>query len=183
MKILNLKRNKLYLEGDRIIDVSPDITYEMGLSRKEELSIEEYKRVVYLAALSKSYFLLSRRDYTSKELEIKLHMKFQEKEIIKKVIREIEEKGYIDDYSYARSFIERSRNGRKKIEYDLRARGLKAEVVKEAFNEVSQDEVSKIKKLLYKISSKPHDKKINYLLRKGFDYESVKKALSEEDEE
>ncbi len=183
MKILNLKRNKLYLEDDRVIDVSPDIIYEMGLSRKEELSIEEYERVVYLAALSKSYFLLSRRDYTSKELERKLRIKFQEKEIIKKVISEIEGKGYIDDYSYAKSFIERSKDGRKKIEYDLRARGIKAEVVKEAFNDSGQNEVYKIKKLLSKISSKPHDKKINYLLRKGFDYESVKEALRDEDEE
>ncbi|WP_321329481.1 RecX family transcriptional regulator [uncultured Ilyobacter sp.] len=183
MKILNLKRNKLYLEDDEIIDVSPDIIYEMGLSRKEELSIEEYKRVVYLAALSKSYYLLSRRDHTSKELERKLWMKFREKEIIKRVISEIEGKGYIDDYSYAKFFIEKSKEGRKKIEYDLRARGIKSEVIKEAFDEEGNKEVPKIKRLLHKISGKPYDKKINYLLRKGFDYENIKKALEEEDEE
>ncbi|WP_320045745.1 RecX family transcriptional regulator [uncultured Ilyobacter sp.] len=183
MKILNLKRNKLYLEDDEIIDVSPDIIYEMGLSRKEELSIEEYKRVVYLAALSKSYYLLSRRDHTSKELEKKLRMKFREKEIIRRVISEIEGKGYIDDYSYARSFIEKSKDGRKKIEYDLRARGIKSEVIREAFDEEGDKEIPKIKKLLHKISGKPYDKKINYLLRKGFDYENIKKALEDEDEE
>ncbi|WP_319369857.1 regulatory protein RecX [uncultured Ilyobacter sp.] len=181
MKILNLKRNKLYLEDNKVIDVSPDIICKMDLSRKKELSIEEYKRVVYLAALSKSYFLLSRRDYTSKELEKKLLIKFQEKDIIKKVIAEIEGKGYIDDFSYAKSFIEKSRDGRKKIEYDLRLRGVKPEIIKEAFNDSCENEVFKIKKLLSKISGKPHDKKINFLLRKGFDYESVKEALTGEE--
>ncbi len=183
MKILKLKWNKLYLEDGRIVDVSPDIICEMGLSRKEELSIEEYKRVVYLAALSKSYFLLSRRDYTSKELAGKLVIKFQEKEIIREVVAEIERKGYIDDYSYAKSFIEKSKDGRKKIEYDLKIRGIESDIIKTAFDESCQNEIFKIKRILSKINSKPADKKISYLLRKGFEYESVKKALMEYDEE
>jgi regulatory protein len=183
LKILNLKRNKLYLEDNKVIDVSPDIIYEMGLSKKEELSIGEYERVVYLAALSKSYFLLSRRDYTSKELERKLLIKLQEKDIIRKAVSEIEEKGYIDDYSYAKSFILKSRDGIKKIKYELQLKGIKPEVIKEAFDDVEQSEVSKIKIILPKLSSKPYDKKINYLLRKGFEYENVKNAIREYEEE
>lgn len=166
-----------------MIDVSPDIIYEMGLSRKEELSIGEYERVVYMAALSKGYFLLSRRDYTSKELEKKLCLKLPEKRIVRKAVDEIEKKGYIDDYSYAKAFVLKSRDGERKIRYELQMRGVDSDIIEEVFGGIEESEVFKIKKLLPKISSKPQDKKISYLLRRGFGYENVKQAMREYEEE
>lgn len=182
MKILKVARNKLYLESkseEEIIDVSPDIIYEMDLNRKKELSREEYRRVIYLASLSKSLFLLSRRDYTKKEMLTKLRMKFREYDILEDVVEKMVERGYIDDLSYARSLIERSRESKRKLEYKLSLKGVSREVIAEAFGESQHDEKDEIRRQLIKISKREKDKQIAYLMRKGFKYEDIRDVMRE----
>lgn len=182
MKILKVARNKLYLESngeDEVIDVSPDIIYEMDLNRKEELSREEYRRVIYLASLAKSLFLLSRRDYSRKEMLIKLKVKFREYEILEEVVEKLEKRGYINDLDYARSLIERSHESKRKLEYQLSMKGIGREAIQEAFGETDHDEMEEIRKQLKKVAKREKDKQIAYLMRKGFRYEDIKDVMRE----
>lgn len=179
-KIVKIARNKLYLEGDEVLDISPDINYEMELSKKEGLSQEEYSRVTYLAAMAKSLFLLSRRDYTEKEMLKKLREKYREYSQLIKVVEKLSERGYIDDYDYTRSYIERSRDSKRMIEYKLKLKGISREVIDEVFSVSESKDIDEIKRLLPRISKREERKQIEYLMRKGFSYEDIRTAMKED---
>ncbi len=182
MKIIKISRNKLYLERygeEEIIDVSPDIIYEMKLNKLEKLSEGQYERVIYLASLSKGIFLLSRRDYTKKEMITKLNLKFKSYQMVEEAVEKLVERGYIDDLSYAKSLIERTHDSKRKIEYKLKLKGISTEVIREAFLSGEHNELEEIKRLLKKISRKERNKQIEYLMRKGFRYEDIKNALED----
>lgn len=182
MKILKIARNKLYLEShenELIIDVSPDIIAQMDLIRKKELSLEEYRRVIYLASLAKSLFLLSRRDYSKKELLTKLKMKFREYQILEEVVEKIEARGFINDLDYATSLIERSRESKRKLEYQLSMKGISRETIQKAFGESEHDEKEEIRKQIKKVDKREKDKQIAYLMRKGFKYEDIRDVMNE----
>ncbi|GLI57458.1 hypothetical protein PM10SUCC1_29720 [Propionigenium maris DSM 9537] len=186
MKILKVARNKLYLESNleeqEIVDVSPEIISEMDLNRKKELSREEYRRVIYLASLAKSIFLLSRRDYSRKEMLGKLRMKFREYGIVEEVVEKLVDRGYINDLDYARALIERSRESRRKLEYQLSMKGIGREVIAEAFGEADHDERDELRKQLKKVAKREKDKQIAYLMRKGFRYEDIREVMREIEE-
>ena len=182
MKIKKVARNKLYLEGndeDEIIDVSPNIIAEMDLIRKKDLSRDEYRRVIYLASLAKALFLLSRRDYSKKEMLTKLKLKYREYEILEEVVEKIEARGFINDLDYARAIIERSRESKRKIEYQLGVKGIDREIISEAFGEAEHDEKDEIRKQLKKVMKREKDKQVAYLMRKGFKYGDIKEVMNE----
>lgn len=180
LKILKIARNKLYLEGEEVLDVSPDIISQMELSKKKELSYEEYKRVTYLGSLAKSLFLLSRKDYTEKEMLTKLKQKYRETSALIDVVEKLKGRGFINDEDYARSYIGRSRDSKRKIEYNLSLKGISRELMADIFSEGEHDEKEEIRKQLRKVINKEKDKQIAYLMRKGFNYEDIREVLREE---
>ena len=153
----------------------------MDLNRKEELSREEYSRVIYLASLAKALFLLSRRDYSQKEMLQKLKMKFREYVIVEEVVEKIVARGFINDLDYARAMIERSHESKRKLEYQLSMKGISREVISEAFGETEHDEREEIRKQLKKVAKREKDKQIAYLMRKGFKYEDIREVMRESD--
>jgi len=153
----------------------------MDLNRKEELSREEYSRVIYLASLAKALFLLSRRDYSQKEMLQKLKMKFREYVIVEEVVEKIVARGFINDLDYARVMIERSHESKRKLEYQMSMKGISREVISEAFGETEHDEREEIRKQLKKVAKREKDKQIAYLMRKGFKYEDIREVMRESD--
>lgn len=82
MKKFNLKGNKVYFSEIFYIDLNKATIIEFGLKDKEYLTDEEYEHLIKLRALSMGYFLLSKQDYSIKELKTKLLLKYKEKHII-----------------------------------------------------------------------------------------------------
>ncbi len=181
MKIKKIQRNKLFLDTGEVLDVNRGIILEYSLSQGMEVDESLYEEVVFGAALSKAYFLISRRDYCRKEMEIKLGMKFSRKDIVQKAVEKLSQQGYIDDYAYAKSYILHKRYGRKRIEYELRQKGVGPEVIFSAYKESDMDEKNEIKRTLHKISHKDREKKITYLARRGFDLEDIISELKKYD--
>ena len=58
-------------------------------------------------------------------------------------------------------------------------KGLSQTVIKEVIGENSANELEEIKKLWIKLGDKEKEKKILSLMRKGFEYQDIKKAVSE----
>ncbi len=183
MKILKFQKNKIYLEDDEIIDINRDIKAKYRIKTGGEISAKDYKDIIYESALSKSYFLLSMRDYTTRELLQKLKMKYKRKVIIEtilyKVVEKLSELGYIDDYSYTESYINRKRNlGRKRIEYELHIKGIDSTIINEVYeNSEKIDEKEEIKKLLYKVKNKDENKQIAYFIRRGFKLQDILEVI------
>ncbi|MGL4868481.1 MAG: regulatory protein RecX, partial [Cetobacterium sp.] len=68
MKLKRLVKNNYLFENGLNIGLNNEIVNEYDLKKREELSHEEYLKVLELAALSTSYYYLSKRDYTKKEI-------------------------------------------------------------------------------------------------------------------
>lgn len=65
------------------------------------------------------------------------------------------------------------------MEFMLFQKGLSSDIIRELLNDNSDNELEEIKRLWLRLGEKEKDKKIVSLMRKGFQYRDIKKAISE----
>ena len=196
MKINKIYRNKIYLDTEEIMDISPLIRQKYDLKVND--SIERfYDEISYEASLEKGIFLISLKDRTKKEVRLKLEEKFWNKNAVLKAIEKLEEFGYLNDLNYAISYIESKTYGKNRISYNLFQKGIDRSTVEKAYlaldeeKEENIDDV-KLEKLIDKnsrkinISNSRDEKKlkeeqklIQYLARQGFSLDKIFKKLKE----
>lgn len=178
MKILRIQKNKILFENKAEFSLTKNVIKEYNLKESMEIDDESYMLLAESSALSFSYWLLAKRDYSILELETKLLTKYKEKIIISKVIKKLNDMCYLNDYDFAKSFIETHKNwGKKKIEYQLALKGVKGSIVKELLDENIDNEILEIQKLWERMNGKEYRKKVESLMRKGFEYSTIKKAV------
>lgn len=136
---------------------------------------------------------LSRRLHSVKELRLKLIRKKFEQEFIDKIINELIEKGFLNDFQFASEFAEhKSREwGKEKLKSELIRKGIGREIIDQILlNNLSEENdyinAKKLAAKKYKILSgrKSDDKKIrekvfSFLIYKGYDYELSKNVTEE----
>ena len=196
MKINKIYRNKIYLDTEEIIDISPLIRQKYDLKVND--SIERfYDEISYEASLEKGIFLISLKDRTKKEVRLKLEEKFWNRNAVLKAIEKLEEFGYLNDLNYAISYIESKTYGKNRISYNLFQKGIDRSTVEKAYltldeeKEENIDDV-KLEKLIDKNSRKinssnsrdekklkEEQKLIQYLARQGFSLDKIFKKLKE----
>ena len=179
----NLKGNKLYFDEFFYIDLNKDTILEYDLKNRDEISVDEYRELIKKRAYSMAYFLLARRDYPSGDLRTKLISKYRERDIIDELIEDFTQRGYIDDYDYGRSYIRTHSYGRKKMEFMLLKKGLSSDMIRSLLDENADQEIEEAKKQWVKLGNKEKDKKIMSLMRKGFEYSTIQRAVSELEEQ
>lgn len=179
MKRYSLKGNKVYFDENFFIDLNKQTITEYELDKRNEISDDEYRALIRKRALSMGYFLLAKKDYSIKEFTNKLLLKYRERDIINKIIQEFIENGYLDDMEYGRSYIKIHNYGKKKMEFMLMQKGVSQSIIKELLSENSDEELEEIRRLWIKLGEKEKDKKIQSLMRKGFEYRDIKKVVSE----
>ena len=196
MKINRIYRNKIYLDTEEIMDISPLIRQKYDLKVND--SIERfYDEISYEASLEKGIFLISLKDRTKKEIRLKLEEKFRNKSAILQAIEKLEELGYLNDLNYAISYIEGRTYGKNRISYNLFQKGIDKATVEKAYlilAEEKEDNVddTKLEKLIEKNSKKininnereekkikEEQKFIQYLARQGFSLDKIFKKLKE----
>lgn len=178
----SLKGNKIYFDEFFYLDLNRQTIQEFNLKERDEISQDEYRELVRRRAESMGYFLLSKRDYSQKELYTKLLSKYREKEIINSVVEKFVEMNYVNDYDYAQSYINSHNYSKKKMEFMLLQKGVNLSVIREILSECNSQELEEIKKQWQKLGNRDKDKKILSLMRKGFEYRDIQKALKEIDE-
>ena len=196
MKINKIYRNKIYLDTEEIIDISPLIRQKYDLKVNDNIE-RFYDEISYEASLEKGIFLISLKDRTKKEIRLKLEEKFRNKSAILQAIEKLEELGYLNDLNYAISYIEGRTYGKNRISYNLFQKGIDKVTVEKAYltlDEEKEDNVDDIKleKLIEKNSKKininnereekkvkEEQKFIQYLARQGFSLDKIFKKLKE----
>ena len=196
MKINKIYRNKIYLDTEEIIDISPLIRQKYDLKVNDNIE-RFYDEISYEASLEKGIFLISLKDRTKKEIRLKLEEKFRNKSAILQAIEKLEELGYLNDLNYAISYIEGRTYGKNRIYYNLFKKGIDKVTVEKAYltlDEEKEDNVDDIKleKLIEKNSKKininnereekkikEEQKLIQYLARQGFSLDKIFKKLKE----
>ena len=196
MKINKIYRNKIYLDTEEIIDISPLIRQKYDLKVNDNIE-RFYDEISYEASLEKGIFLISLKDRTKKEVRLKLEEKFWNKNAVLKAIEKLEEFGYLNDLNYAISYIESKTYGKNRISYNLFQKGIDRSTVEKAYlalDEEKEDNVddTKLEKLIEKNSKKininnereekkvkEEQKLIQYLARQGFSLDKIFKKLKE----
>ena len=196
MKINKIYRNKIYLDNEEIMDISPLIRQKYDLKVNDNIE-RFYDEISYEASLEKGIFLISLKDRTKKEIRLKLEEKFRNKSAILQAIEKLEELGYLNDLNYAISYIEGRTYGKNRISYNLFQKGIDKATVEKAYltlDEEKEDNVDDIKleKLIEKNSKKininnereekkikEEQKLIQYLARQGFSLDKIFKKLKE----
>ena len=196
MKINKIYRNKIYLDTEEIMDISPLIRQKYDLKVND--SIERfYDEISYEASLEKGIFLISLKDRTKKEVRLKLEEKFRNKSAVLQAIEKLEELGYLNDLNYAISYIESKTYGKNRISYNLFQKGIDRSTVEKAYltlDEGKEENINdvKLEKLIDKNSRKinssnsrdekklkEEQKLIQYLARQGFSLDKIFKKLKE----
>ena len=186
----------MYLDTGEIMDISPLIRQRYDL--KENDNIERfYDEISYEASLEKGIFLISLKDRTKKELQLKLEEKYQNKAAVLRATEKLEELGYLNDLNYAMSYIESKTYGKNRVSYNLFQKGVRKDIVEKAYlalDEEKEENVEdvKLEKLIEKkgkkvnINNERDEKKIKeeqkliqYLARQGFSLDKIFKKVKE----
>ena len=154
----------------------------------EETIKEIKKEILEKRAKLRAMHLLERMDRTEAELYTKLKRDLYPEDIIEIAMQYVKSFGYIGDKEYARRFVESRQGSKSKLEIkmSLLQKGISKEIVSEVLEAYydGQDESMAIQRLLDKkrfsaeTATEEGKRKIyGYLMRKGFSYEDVRRAI------
>jgi len=105
-------------------------------------------------------------------------------EITTRVFDRLTEKGYIDDYKFAHSWVENRSLvkgvSQRKLVAELRVKGISVAIIDQVIGESQRNDGEEIQKIITKKRARyPDEQKfIAYLARLGFGYDEIKQALS-----
>ena len=186
----------MYLDTGEIMDISPLIRQRYDLKANDNIE-RFYDEISYEVSLEKGIFLISLKDRTKKELQLKLEEKYQNKAAVLRATEKLEELGYLNDLNYAMSYIESKTYGKNRVSYNLFQKGVRKDIVEKAYlalDEEKEENVEdvKLEKLIEKkgkkvnINNERNEKKIKeeqkliqYLARQGFSLDKIFKKLKE----
>lgn len=134
----------------------------------------------------RDYLYRKTRDTRTKTGEVK---KGVSPELTERVYNRLLEKGYIDDETFARFWVE-NRNVRKgssirKIRSELIAKGVSAAIIEQALQSGGRQDSEEILKIIRKKAGKYADRQklIRYLATQGFSFDSITNGLEAFDAE
>lgn len=184
MKKITIKGNKLILDNDKVIYLTKEMFSKFYLKGKTCLDDETFYSLIYFRIKLSAYTMLAKRDYFKKELKNKLIDKIGFADIVEDVVDDFEEKGYLNDYEKAKSYANQHSNyGAKKLSFIFYQMGVDREIISEILEDDKDNQIEKIKQLWIKLGNKEYKKKVESILRKGFLYGDIKKAISSLEEE
>jgi len=202
-------RVNMSVDGEFFCGVSLDIVakYTLYVGKDvTELEIENiFKDEIQSRFLSRAVDSVSRGVKTEyqvkkylRELSLKKNGKWYSniskentEEIIEYVIKKLNEYGYIDDSNYATLFVQsRIKNkprGKAILISELLSKGVSKEIAMEKVNELVEDEYSILRRIYekkYREEKITMDdrKKIDFLRRKGFNWDLIEQFINESTE-
>ena len=145
---------------------------------KRELSLRE-----------RALALLARREHTRAELARKLSPNAESAEAVEVLLDELAARGWLSEVRFAESRANTlSRKfGSRKIEYDLKSRGVSAEVIERTVERALEQELDNCRAAwLKKFGVQPqsaaeHGRQMRFLAGRGFSAETVRRVLKAKD--
>lgn len=190
----NKERFNIYIDDEYgfAVDISILIKYSLKKGMElddaliDEILLSEEEISVYNYGIS----VLSRYFKSEYELRLKMKNKGFNPQLIDNAISILKEHKYLDDERYCEMFINDkiniSKHGVRKIKEALYYKGIDKEIIEEKIKSISAESEEERalllgEKKLLNIKENDNRKKMaklsNYLLGKGFEYETVNRAL------
>ncbi len=200
-------RVSMFLDGEFACGLSLNSVAKYNLFVGKEIDAQEYEDILHtdlqerlfnraINYLNRSIRSKSQIQTYLKSLLIKKKGKWfsildtdQEIKIVEEVLCKLEEYSYINDREYAEQFIlSRIKNkprGKRVLLSELISKGVSKELAQEKLDELVGDEYGMLKQTYEKrfkdeILQKDDRKKIDFLLRKGFNWDLIERFINNE---
>jgi regulatory protein len=196
-QVKNDKRYSLYVDGKFAFGLTDVDVVFYGLKIGDEISEEKYSLIydeaVYTKAKQKAVSLICYRERSKKEIRDRISRDYDE-DITERVMNFLEEYGYVNDEKfatvYARDCLKNKKWGRRKIEFELKMKGVPSDIVFSVLDSVIEDgeetQANIAARLLEKrlkgrkcIDYKERQKHTAYLAGRGFSFDDISDAFSE----
>lgn len=191
---INPRRKSVFIDGEFALGLDEEVLYKFGLKKGaglteqqiEKITKEERKKEAKEIALK----ILSFRRRTEKQIKEKLQKKGFEEKTIQATIDKLKEFDLINDFEFATAWVKDrlayKPRGKKLLKQELWKKGIKKEIIEQVTEELCQDEDKKAVELVEKIEKRYKNlepkaakrRMFNFLIRRGFSYETTQKALS-----
>lgn len=188
-------RVNIYIDNKFAFGLSLELKYSHALEIDKEIDesfIEDVlKEEEAKKAINAALNFLSYRQRSERELRNKLNEKGYEENYIERALSYCKEQNYIDDESFARSFVKDKINlnqlGSHRLERELKLKGISDAIIESVLVEDKEEEyerafiIAKKKYSTYKDDdrNKVYRKLGGFLQRKGYSFEIVNKILKE----
>jgi regulatory protein len=189
------KRVNIYLDDKFGFGMDLETFLKRGLKLEQELSEEEISSIVKESEFQTTYDKILRfaavRPRSEKEFAGWLNKYKVHESIRMELFNRLKRLGLTDDKKFSIWWIEQRMQFRPKskraIEEELKIKGIRKDIIDEAFSEQKVDEASAVRKLLLKKKYKWADlsgfekrKKIyNFLLQRGFGGDVIREVLGD----
>ncbi|MBI2338013.1 RecX family transcriptional regulator [Candidatus Daviesbacteria bacterium] len=193
-----LRRFNIYLDGEFAFGADEDLVVNRRLVAGKVIAPEDLQEILFEAEvgklMEKMYRWFSLRQHSEKEVRDYFRVKGKEEMsqlAVDAVVETLKRKRLVNDFEFAKAWVEARRKSKQKgiraIKAELFQKGIDKEIIEEVTRVESQEssEEQLAKQALEKKmkvwknldSRKLRQKSIEFLLRKGFDYETVKSML------
>ena len=205
MEITNLKQNKnlslvdVYVDDEFFVTIDKNMVLELGLAKGQALTPDDLASLKRGAIINRLYnFALNRiliRPRSKSEIRQYLSGKSDNEDAISVALQRLIDAKYIDDMAFAEWWID-SRNtfrakSRVEVSNELSLKGIDRAIIAQAINsdmpiDIEKDNVVKLvekKWPLLQIQKGDFQEKrkklIGYLVRKGFNWDSISEAIKD----
>lgn len=190
IEALDKRRSKVFLDGDFAFVLYNGEIRRYQLSEGESLDESVYEEilteVIFRRARERALYFLKSSAKTESEVRMKLKQGFYPAPAVDQAIAFLESYHYLDDEDYAKTYIETygSRKSRQELSQFLSRKGIDRQFIKELLEESQPDSQDAIRAILKKkrYYDQPDDlqakKKLSaYLMRRGFSWDEIRRAM------
>lgn len=186
------RRANVYLDGHLALALSLDVLAQAGLRPGDDLSpsqLEELRQAeARHTALASALRLLSYRPRSEAELRQRLARRDTPPLIVDETIARLRDSALVDDEAFARSWVDSrdqtSPRSRRLLAAELRAKGVDAHTVRQSLAALDEDDAAyraarrRARSLAAPSYADFRRRLGDFLLRRGFGYETVRSTVA-----
>ena len=194
IKNLDKKKKLIYIDYEPEFALYNSEVRKFQLEQNDEIEpdvLEEIYKLLITRCKTRVSYILAKSDKTSHDLIQSLRKSYYPELIVRKVVDEYVEKGYVNDMEYARCYIRSHMQNKSmgRITSLLMNKGISKEVITQAVSEIEEEldentmadrqkemirrEIEKKKLDVRNLDRKLLNKVIASFLRKGFSYDDI----------
>lgn len=188
-------KSNIYLDGQFAFSLLKQDVLYFRIKVGEELSEDTFQYIqdslLYIRAQEIALHFIGYKMRTEAEVRRKLEEKEIQPEIRNRVMEFLKKYDYVNDALYVQKYVqERERlapRGKNLLQLELRQKGISEKTIAAVLTEMELDEADAAVRLLTKklrhatlpLEQPQKQKLLAFLMRKGFDYETAKDAISQ----
>lgn len=189
-------RRSIFINDKFVLGVDESVIIDLGLRVGQQITEDELQRVVHAELVAKAkdraLTLLEYRSRSRVEIERRLTRAGFTEDVILEALARLENIGLIDDAQFSQSWVNHriagKPMGRRRIQWELRQKGVAPEVAEEALSSIDDDqEYQSAKESATRRFNKESGadertrrrKVAAFLQRQGFGWEVITKVINE----